>query len=123
MYYFKAFVVIFLSLFLSEMSFAQKELFPNPGKLQQHPRILLLSGEEELIKKSIATNPIWKKMHETILLSCDKLLELPPIERIQIGRRLLDKSREALRRIFQLSYAWRMTGQEKYYLPLAGAAL
>jgi hypothetical protein len=43
------------------------------------------------------------------------MMDRPPIERIQIGRRLLDKSREALRRIFQLSYAWRITGQEKYF--------
>lgn len=116
MFRIKGFVIILLSLFLSEISFAQKELLPVSEKILQHPRILLLSGEEDLIKQSIATNPIWKKMHETILQSCDKILEMPPVERIQIGRRLLDKSREALRRIFQLSYAWRMTGQEKYFI-------
>ena len=82
---------------------------------KQHPRILLLKGEEKLIEKSIAENPIWKKMHETILKECDRMIALPPVERIQIGRRLLDKSREALRRIFFLSYAWRMTGDEKYF--------
>src|SRR3984893_12558222 len=42
------------------------------------------------------------------------MLALAPIERIQIGRRLLDKSREALRRLFFLSYAHRMTQQQKY---------
>lgn len=81
----------------------------------QHPRILLLKGEEKLIEKSIAENPIWKKMHETILNECDQMIALSPVERIQIGRRLLDKSREALRRIFFLSYAWRMTGEDKYF--------
>ncbi len=82
---------------------------------KQHPRILLLKGEERQIEQSITNSPVWKKMHETILQECDRMIELPPVERIQIGRRLLDKSREALRRIFQLSYAWRMTGQEKYF--------
>ncbi len=82
---------------------------------KQHPRILLLKGEEDQIEQSIAGNPVWKKMHESILQECDRLITLPPIERIQIGRRLLDKSREALRRIFQLSYAWRMTGEQKYF--------
>ena len=68
-----------------------------------HPRILLLKGEEHQIKIAVAENPIWKKMHETILKECDQIVKLPPVERIQIGRRLLDKSREALRRIFFLS--------------------
>jgi hypothetical protein len=36
------------------------------------------------------------------------------VERILIGRRLLDKSREALRRVFYLSYAYRMTNDAKY---------
>ncbi|MGV8094621.1 MAG: heparinase II/III family protein [Mangrovibacterium sp.] len=81
----------------------------------QHPRILLLKGEERQIEQSIAKNPVWKKMHEAILNECDNIIELQPVERIQIGRRLLDKSREALRRIFQLSYAWRMTGEDKYF--------
>jgi hypothetical protein len=82
---------------------------------KQHPRILLLKDEEKFIEKSIAENSIWKKMHETILNECDQIVALPPVERIQIGRRLLDKSREALRRIFFLSYAWRMTGDVKYF--------
>jgi hypothetical protein len=53
-------------------------------------------------------------MHLAILNECDRLISEPPVERIQIGKRLLDKSREALRRIFYLSYAWRTTSQEKY---------
>lgn len=79
-----------------------------------HPRILLLKGEEAAIKKSVKVSPVWGKMHQTILDECDKIIPLPPIERIQIGRRLLDKSREALRRIFFLSYAYRTTGEVKY---------
>lgn len=39
---------------------------------------------------------------------------LPPVELIKIGRRLLDKSREALRRLFLLSYAARLTGDARY---------
>lgn len=56
-----------------------------------------------------------KKSICSILNTCDRTIEKPPVERILIGRRLLDKSREALKRIFFLSYAWRMTSQEKYY--------
>jgi len=99
----------------SGISFAQQSISVKTITDKQHPRILLLNGEERLIEQSIASSPIWAKMHKTILKECDNIIDLPPIERIQIGRRLLDKSREALRRIFQLSYAYRMTGQEKYF--------
>jgi hypothetical protein len=115
MNYLKNILIILLLTCFSGISFAQQSISAQAVLDKQHPRILLLKGEERQIEQSIAGNPIWKKMHETILKECDNLLEKPPIERIQIGRRLLDKSREALRRIFQLSYAWRMTGQDKYF--------
>jgi len=108
-------VIAFGLLFFITTVFAQSELIPKSVTMAQHPRILLLGGEEEQIKNSISGDATWKKMHEAILVSCDKIIGQPPVERIQIGRRLLDKSREALRRIFQLSYAWRMTGDQKYF--------
>lgn len=54
-------------------------------------------------------------MHEAIATESDIMIGLPVLQRIQIGRRLLDKSRECIRRVFFLSYAWRMTGEEKYF--------
>lgn len=88
---------------------------PKDAFEMDHPRIMLLKGEEAVIQKAISESPVWGKMHQAILDASDQIIELPPIERIQIGRRLLDKSREALRRIFQLSYAYRMTGDDKYF--------
>ena len=79
-----------------------------------HPRILLLKGEEKAIQSTIAADNTWLKVHQAILNESDALISKPPIERIQIGRRLLDKSREAIRRIFFLSYAYRTTGQPVY---------
>lgn len=100
---------------LMETSTAQERKLPQDVKLPGHPRILLLSGEEKDIKSSIENNQVWGKMHNAIIEASDNIISLPPLERIQIGRRLLDKSREAIRRIFHLSYAWRMTGEEKYF--------
>ncbi|HLK98299.1 MAG TPA: hypothetical protein VK364_11075, partial [Hymenobacter sp.] len=82
--------------------------------LPAHPRILLLNGEETALKRAIAADKAWSSVHQVILTECDNLLTVAPVERIQIGRRLLDKSREALRRLFFLSYAWRMTRQPTY---------
>ena len=47
--------------------------------LPPHPRILLLKGEEEQLKKNIANNPAWKKVHENILLQCDTISPLPSL--------------------------------------------
>lgn len=91
---------------------------PFIGKLtdlkRPHPRLLLLKGEEKSLLQKIQGDKALKSIHDAILAECDRLLSRPPVERIQIGRRLLDKSREALRRIFQLSYAFRTTGEKKY---------
>jgi hypothetical protein len=83
--------------------------------LPDHPRILLLKGEESLIKNTIETDPAWRVVHNLILDQCMVINSQAPVERVLIGRRLLDKSREALKRIFYLSYAYRMTGDKFYF--------
>ncbi len=79
-----------------------------------HPRLLLAKGEETNLLKNVESDQYLKNIHGAILTECDRLIGVPPVERIQIGRRLLDKSRECLRRVFQLAYAYRSTGQKKY---------
>lgn len=93
----------------------------------EHPRILLLEGQEQSIKEQIAGNETWAKMHQAIIDESENLLTQEPLERIKIGRRLLSVSREYLRQVFYLSYAYRTTGDikfaqqaEKYMLKSAG---
>ncbi|HWV29425.1 MAG TPA: heparinase II/III family protein [Dyadobacter sp.] len=81
---------------------------------QEHPRLLLLKGEEKVLLTQIRKYPQWQTVHNAILGECDRMLALAPVERIKIGKRLLDKSRECLRRVFMLSYAYRTTGEAKY---------
>ncbi len=107
------FIAAFVFL-LSRTGIAQDKPIGPSTKLPAHPRILLLNGEEKSLQKTIAADKTWSSVHQLILAECDKMLTTNPVERIQIGRRLLDKSREALRRIFYLSYAWRMTRQDNY---------
>jgi hypothetical protein len=75
---------------------------------------MLLEGEEAAIKMTIASDDLWRSTHQFILDESDKMIGKAPVERVLIGRRLLDKSREALKRIFFLSYSWRMTSDSKY---------
>ncbi|GHN02542.1 hypothetical protein WSM22_40310 [Cytophagales bacterium WSM2-2] len=55
-------------------------------------------------------------MHEAILRASDAIIGQPVLERKLIGRRLLSKGRECVRRVFYLAYAYRMTGEKKYLL-------
>ena len=79
-----------------------------------HPRILLLKGEEKSIQQAIALNHTLVKMHQAIVSASDDMLDKPVLERKLEGFRLLDVSREALRRIFYLSYSYRVSGDVKY---------
>jgi hypothetical protein len=99
----------FAFFFLLHGIVAQTDFIGTSFKLPGHPRILLLKDEENKIKQTISDDKIWQNMQSSILAECHKLIDQPALERIQIGRRLLGTSREALRRIFMLSYAWRMT--------------
>lgn len=84
------------------------------GKIAPHPRLLLPEGGEEAIKKAIAEYPPLAAVHQRIMELCDRTLTEPPVERIKEGKRLLAISRIALKRIYYLSYAYRMTGDKKY---------
>lgn len=107
-------VVMLLQIGLAAHLFAQTDSIAATVTVGNHPRILLLEHEEKNIRNTIAADPVWRRMHEAILAECDKIVTEAPVERIKIGRRLLDKSREALRRLFFLSYAYRMTQQKTY---------
>lgn len=79
-----------------------------------HPRIMLLEGEEAQIKELIAGDATWKKMHDAIIGECNVIITKPELERVMTGRRLLGTSRELLRRVFFLSYGYRMTANKRY---------
>jgi hypothetical protein len=90
---------------------------PDSLKIQQlvrklgseHPRIMIRSNDFSEMKAEISGSKIKSRIHSDILKESERILTLPQLERIQIGIRLLDKSRESLRRIFFLSYAYRST--------------
>ncbi len=79
-----------------------------------HPRLLLKAGEEATIRAAIGTDPLMKDAYLSIKEYSDKLLGVPPCERVVTGRRLLSVSREVLRRIFWLATAYRIDGKDEY---------
>ena len=86
----------------------------NEATYVDHPRILLLESEEQQIQDLIDSDETWEKMHLAILEESNNILSTAPLERVMIGYRLLSTSRELLRRIFFLSYSYRMTQDERF---------
>ncbi len=79
-----------------------------------HPRLLLTPAGEAALKARIPADPVMQRMLADLVAEADRQLLTPPVERVLIGRRLLDKSRTALSRVLHLSLAWRLTGQTAY---------
>ena len=59
-------------------------------------------------------NTVARQADSVIVAFSDAVLAEPPVTRDFVGRRLLGTSREALKRIFWLSYTYRVHGGEAY---------
>ncbi len=107
------FIGILLAVFVCSVN-AQTEYIKTTAKLPAHPRLLMLKGEEGILKQKINKDAYWKEIHQSVLAECDEIMGKPLLERIKTGMRLLSVSNECLRRAYFLGYAYRMTGQKKY---------
>ncbi len=80
----------------------------------KHPRLLMTASDEAAIKTSIGKDSFWQQTDSLLMRAADEILPLAVSERVVTGRRLLDVSRETLRRTLLLGYAYRMTGDKRY---------
>ncbi|MFM7859483.1 MAG: heparinase, partial [Flammeovirgaceae bacterium] len=76
--------------------------------------MFFLQTDEALLKNKLAATPSFEKVHNLIIAESGKIINLPVSQRVLTGKRLLSVSREAIRRISFLSYAYRMTTDTKY---------
>ena len=74
-----------------------------------HPRLLMRESGYQVPPESM-----FARADSVIVAFSDAVLAKPPVTRDFIGRRLLGTSREALKRIFWLSYTYRVHGGEAY---------
>lgn len=81
---------------------------------RNHPRIMIRRDDIAGLKEDTRKSAIKTRIADDIIKECENILKLPKLERIQTGRRLLSVSRESLRRIFYLSYAYQFGGEERY---------
>lgn len=79
-----------------------------------HPRLLMDAAAGTRVRDGIATNDTLGALFAILRNEADEILELPPSELNMTGRRLLSVSREVLRRVAYLGFAYRMTGKTHY---------
>ena len=85
-----------------------------PEAMPPHPRLLFTSHDVGRIRTAVEAGGDWAALHRQLMKGAGELLDCPVSRRIVVGRRLLDVSRETLRRILLLGYAYRLTGETKY---------
>ena len=81
---------------------------------KDHPRLLLKAGEEKAVLDAVRSHPAVEKMHRTVMEWADAAMDEAPVTREMIGKRLLQTCRKSLKRVFALSYAYRMTDDIRY---------
>jgi len=79
-----------------------------------HPRILLTDAKLKEMQKDISADEVWDTLHLRTIAACRELVKTEPLQRVLEGRRMLNTSREALYRLFMLSYAYRTTKDPVY---------
>ncbi len=79
-----------------------------------HPRILLTIQEEKKLLSQYKANSAVRVITDKILSDADSLINTKPLIRKFEGKRMLNTSRDALKRIFYLSYAYRYTKDSRY---------
>lgn len=79
-----------------------------------HPRLLLKEGEERKYSYGLQKNTVLQAFHKRILDYCDETLKEPPVKRTKKANGFWEFRCIVLKRVFYLSYAYRMTSEEKY---------
>jgi hypothetical protein len=74
-----------------------------------HPRLFLPAGGVKALQDRIDRDPLLRQAADRIVAQAREIVGRDPIARVQIGRRLLDKSRLFLERMTTLGMAYQLT--------------
>lgn len=107
-------VCCLLLLLVGAFAMSQRANATQFDRLEAHPRLLIDPSVVEKIERFVEQSPNAKSVHDYLLARSEEFISKPTLERKVVGRRLLAVSREAVRRIFYLSYSWMMTHDERF---------
>ncbi len=108
----KLLTFLFFAAFLAIGTLSAQSL--DYDKLTPHPRLLLKTGDITAMRALPARSATAHKVHDRIIAESERIIGLEPVERVKVGKRMIAVSREALKRIFYLSYAYLTTDDIRY---------
>lgn len=82
--------------------------------VKPHPRLFADAARMEEVRTFCATNELGRAVRDRILSVADSVLPKPVLTRQLDGRRMLNVSRVAQQRLFNLGLAWRFTRDRRY---------
>jgi hypothetical protein len=116
-----SYLLVVAALILSFTALSGDCAFPAEGKDNPlatlrpgHPRLIALDADIARVRGLVASDPVARKWHEDLRARASQVLTQPPVEYHLIGPRLLQVSREALRRIVTLGLLYRLDGDRAY---------
>ncbi len=112
--YFRPLALMLALLFCSSSETQAQDVLKGVQMNAPHPRLLLTKANEAAVRASVKKDSFWQQVDSLLMNAANDALTLLMPQRIVIGRRLLDVSRETLRRVLLLGYAYRMTGDSRY---------
>lgn len=81
-----------------------------------HPRLIMTAEDFKNLKETVNNHEITKKFHDQIIKTADAVCGYSNLKYNLSGKSILNVSRNAIIRILYCSYAYRMTGNEKYLI-------
>lgn len=78
------------------------------------PRLLMGPADVQRLRERVASDPLAADVARAVMREADAILPAKPVEREQVGRRLLHQSRRALRRLLTLGMAHHLSGRQAY---------
>lgn len=96
-------------LYSSAQTVSSQKVVAATYPLTGHPRLYFLSTDEAALRLKINGTASLLTIQNVILSECEKICLLAPKTRVISGNRILDVSREVLRRVGFLSFAARIT--------------
>lgn len=108
--------ILFILLTLAYHACSSAQEPPSHKMIQErvHPYLIMTSDREASIRQAIEADEKWRQYHLLMIEEAKTCLDKPICKRTLTGKRLLDVSRECLRRILLWGYAYRMTGEMSY---------
>ena len=116
----KATLVLALALTLCHAAAADSPVrVPKPeealaGLVKEHPRLVLAEQRLAELKRLAGTDKLLARAVEDVIREADSLARREKLVYKVIGPRLLNVSRDCVRRMYAFGLAWRWTGQKRY---------